>query len=55
MSAPLGNPYNFNNPVRDPKYFAGRKEELKEVEYYLDLARSSRPQFVHLALIGAST
>lgn len=24
------NPYDFINPVRDPKLFAGRQEELEE-------------------------
>lgn len=47
------NPYDFVNPVRDPRNFAGRAGELKEIEYYLDLSKAKRPQFFHLALIGA--
>jgi len=53
MSTNQANPYDFVNPVRDPNNFAGRTDELKEIEYYLDLSRSDKPQFVHLALIGA--
>src|SRR5213594_4344707 len=47
------NPFDFTHPVKDPSYFAGRAEELKDIEYYLELSKSKRPQFVHLALIGA--
>jgi len=46
------NPYDFINPVRDPKLFAGRQEELKEIDYYLELSRSKAPKYTHLALIG---
>jgi len=46
------NPYDFINPIRDPKLFAGRREELKEIDYYLELSRSKSPKYTHLALIG---
>jgi tetratricopeptide (TPR) repeat protein len=46
------NPYDFINPIKDPKYFAGRHEELKEIDYYLELSRSKDPKYFHLALVG---
>jgi len=46
------NPYDFITPVKDPKLFAGREEELKEIDYYLDLSHSKSPKYTHLALIG---
>lgn len=46
------NPYDFINPIRDPELFAGRHEELKEIEYYLNLSKSKKPKFFHLALVG---
>jgi hypothetical protein len=40
----LPNPYDFANPVRDPALFAGRQEELSEIDYYLDQAHlASQP------------
>ena len=52
MSMHQSDPYDFIAPVKDPKHFAGRKEELKEIEYYLDETRSPKPLFFNLALIG---
>ena len=52
MVQEYSNPYDFINPVRDPKLFAGREEELKEIDYYLELSRSKAPKYTHLALIG---
>lgn len=46
------NPYDFINPVRDPRLFAGRKKELEEIEYYLRLSMSDEPKYFHIALIG---
>jgi len=46
------NPYDFINPIRDPELFAGRHEELKEIEYYLELSKSRNPKYFHLALVG---
>jgi len=46
------NPYDFVNPVKDLKFFFGRKKELEEIEYYLKLALSDNPKYFHLALIG---
>jgi len=48
----LRNPYDFINPVRDPRLFAGRKKELEEIEYYLKLSMSDDPKYFHIALIG---
>ena len=52
MAKEYHNPYDFINPVRDPDLFAGREEELKEIDYYLELSRSKSPKYTHLALIG---
>lgn len=52
MEEKYHNPYNFINPIRNPKFFAGRHEELKEIEYYLKLSKSRNPEYFHLALIG---
>ena len=46
------NPYDFINPVKDPKLFAGRHKELEDIGYYLELSKSKRPQYANLALIG---
>lgn len=47
----LHNPFDFANPVIDPKLFAGRKSELEDIEYYLNHAKSA-PRAINLALIG---
>ena len=52
MASGFSNPYDFINPVKDPKLFAGRTEELEEVNYYLELAKSDNPQYTNLAIIG---
>lgn len=52
MAPEYYNPYDFINPIREPKLFAGRQEQLKEIDYYLELARSKAPKYTHLALIG---
>lgn len=46
------NPYNFGKPVKDPKLFAGRRKELEEIDYYLDLSKSARSTYYNLSLIG---
>jgi len=48
------NPYDFINPIRDPKLFAGRHGELEEIEYYLKLSKSEKPTYFHFALVGSS-
>ncbi len=48
------NPYDFINPIRDPKLFAGRHGELEEIEYYLKLSKSEKPTYFHFALVGPS-
>jgi hypothetical protein len=47
----LPNPYDFANPVNDPKIFAGRKTELEEINYYLDHAKYAS-RAINLAIIG---
>lgn len=46
------NPYDFQRPIRDPRLFAGRHDELEEVEYYFELAKSDNPRFFNLAIVG---
>ena len=47
----LRNPYDFANPVSEESLFIGRKEELNEIRYYLDQARTAaRP--ISIALLG---
>ncbi len=47
----LPNPYDFANPVSDEDLFVGRKDELEEIRYYLDHAKTAaRP--MNLALLG---
>ncbi len=46
------NPYNFAKPVKDPNLFAGRRKELEEIDYYLELTKSARPTYYNLSLIG---
>lgn len=50
MTEVVYNPYNFVNPIKDPKRFAGREKELKEIRYYLELSTSGSP--IHIALVG---
>ena len=53
MEETIRNPYDFINPVKDPKRFAGRKKELEEIRYYLQLSKSDEPKYFHLALVGS--
>jgi len=47
----LHNPYDFANPVSDTELFVGRKDELEEIKYYLDHAKTaSHP--INIALLG---
>jgi len=46
------NPYDFVNPIKDPKRFVGREKELKEIRYYLKLSTSESPTYFHIALVG---
>ncbi|MHC5773961.1 hypothetical protein [Nostoc sp.] len=45
------NPYDFSNPVSDIELFAGRKNELKDINYYLNHAAKA-PRAINLALLG---
>ncbi|MGY1671969.1 ATP-binding protein [Geodermatophilus sp. SYSU D00710] len=48
----LWNPYDFANPVIDETLFAGRANEVAEIQYYLrQAARAPRP--INLVLTGA--
>ena len=47
----LHNPYDYTNPVSDAGLFVGRKDELEEIKYYLDHAKTaSHP--INIALLG---
>lgn len=46
------NPFDFEKPVRNPKLFAGRREILDEIDYYLGLSASENPTYHNLSLIG---
>src|SRR5688500_15707157 len=47
----LYNPYDFANPILDSQLFVGREEEMSDIIYYLDHAKSAqRP--ISLAIIG---
>lgn len=48
----FNNPYDFANPVSDVGLFVGRKDELKEIEYYLNHAKTA-PRPINIALLGA--
>ena len=52
MSPRYINPYDFAKPIRDPRLFAGRQNEIDEIDYYLELSKSDRPVYHNLALIG---
>lgn len=47
----IHNPYDFANPVSDEDLFIGRKEELEEIKYYLDHAKTA-PRPINIALLG---
>lgn len=51
MDDSVGNPYDFANPVSDQEAFAGRKNELQTVGYYLAEAKRS-PKPINLAVVG---
>lgn len=46
------NPYDFQRPIKDPRLFAGRHDELKEINYYFELAKSDSPRFFNVAIVG---
>lgn len=45
------NPYDFANPVEDKSLFVGRRDELLQLNYYLDQARTA-PRPIHAAILG---
>lgn len=47
----LHNPYDFANPVSDPYLFVGRRDEMTEITYYLDHAKTA-PRPINIALLG---
>lgn len=52
MKKNISNPYDYVNPIRSKELFAGRHGELKEIKYYLELSKSKKPKYFHLALVG---
>lgn len=46
------NPFDFERPVKERKFFAGRYNELKEIDYYLELASAENPTFFNISVIG---
>jgi len=47
----LPNPYDFANPISDPKLFVGMRPEIDDVKYYLrHSSQSTRP--INLAIVG---
>lgn len=47
----LHNPYDFANPVSDADLFVGRQDEMREIIYYLDHAKTA-PRPINIALLG---
>jgi len=47
----FNNPYDFANPVSDVDLFVGRKDELEEIEYYLNHAKTA-PRPINIVLLG---
>jgi hypothetical protein len=47
----LHNPYDFANPVLNESLFFGRRSELQEIRYYVDLAKSV-PRPINLSILG---
>jgi len=45
------NPYDFANPVSEKELFAGRSDEIEQIEYYLKQAKYA-PKPINIALIG---
>lgn len=45
------NPYDFANPVSDEDLFVGRKNELDEIYYYLNHAKTA-PRPINIVLLG---
>jgi tetratricopeptide (TPR) repeat protein len=47
----IANPYDFANPVSRRELFFGRKDEMAEIKYYLDHAKTAR-RAINIALLG---
>lgn len=47
----IHNPYDFSNPISDENLFIGRKQELQEIDYYLNHAKTA-PRPINIALLG---
>lgn len=47
----LHNPYDFAYPVSDADLFVGRQDEMDEIKYYLDHAKTA-PRPMSIALLG---
>ena len=50
----IGNPYHYQDEVRDSTYFVGREEPLENIEYLLSLSLADRPQYHNIAVTGES-
>ncbi|ODS38774.1 MAG: hypothetical protein A7315_03165 [Candidatus Altiarchaeales archaeon WOR_SM1_79] len=46
----MENPYDYIKPIKDEKRFADRKNELKEIEYVLDLTKGGT--YFNVAILG---
>ncbi|MFW9803132.1 MAG: tetratricopeptide repeat protein [Candidatus Thorarchaeota archaeon] len=46
------NPYNFERPITNPEFFAGREEEKARIDYYLKQTQGDDPRFYNIAIIG---
>lgn len=46
------NPYDFSNPISDDELFIGREDQLEQIAYYLEQAKSA-PHPTNLAILGA--
>lgn len=48
----FANPYDYLHPVADPLKFAGRFNEIEDLDYQFERARTSQPQYTNIAYIG---
>lgn len=47
----IHNPYDFANPVQDKDLFVGREDEMEEIKYYLNHAKTA-PRPINIAILG---
>jgi|GEM_PF-5169268 len=46
------NPYNHHEPVTSRERFVGREKIINDLQYDLELAKSSNPQYINIGLTG---